>query len=754
MNEVSAQTAALLLDALVHRGVDAGALWAGLPVTLPQLVARRGRIDWDTWVEMMARAEQACGIDHTEQLFVAGAGARTGHPFVQLANAFLSVHDLFALFARWGVSRHLMVLTARFEPRDPDAAMFTVTIDPTRAGSGPTLRFIVGILRNLPGLQGLPPAEVRIERGATPHHARYALVLPPDRSRLARARRVLRVLRLAGGTAAALDELEQQATEIAAKNAALAQQLVETEQAAAALREREAWLEAALDAGRVGIWHWDPSTGRVRLSMGLGQMFGLPGRDEIAIEAWTERIHPDDREAITRVVREAVERGEPFEAEYRIFRPSGEIAWVQVKGQVATDRATRQRQVFGTVLDQTEKKLVDAKLRSADRLIAAGTLAAGVAHEINNPLTYVLGNVELIGRRLRDMPAVEPLVRDSLAQMIDGLERIRDVVADLRAFSRPEEDVVARIALRTVCDAAIRIVSSLVRHRASVTTAYADDTPAVIANESRLGQVLINLIVNASHAMPDRPATDNQIVVRTRRLPTGEAAIEVEDNGTGISPDVLPRLFDPFFTTKAVGEGTGLGLAVCQSIVEPLHGRIDVDTTPGAGTRFSVVLPAAAPEVEPTEPAPPVPAHAAGRRVLVIDDEPLLRRVLASMLSREGYEVVEAASGRAGVALASSGAPFDAVLCDLDDARSRRRRCPRGARAPVSRGGAQHGVHHGGRGHRPRAGVRRAAGHRAAAQAVHDRSAARGARTRRGARPVALTHLGREAARASRRAAC
>jgi len=662
LNEVSAQTAALLLDALVHRGVDGSSLWAGLPVTLAQIQARRGRISWETWVEMMARAEQACGVDHTEQLFVAGAGARTGHQFVQLANAFLSVRDVYALLARWGLSRHMRVVTARFEHRN-HTGLFTVTIDPSREGSLPTFRFIVGVLRNLPGLQGLPLATVRIDPEATPHHVRYELVLPRDQTLLSRARRVLRVV---GGAAAALDELEQQAAEIAAKNQALEQQLAETERAVAALREREEWLELALDAGRVGIWRSDPSTGRVRLSEGLGQLLGLPGQGEIDTAAWRERIHPDDRDRVAETIRVAVSRGQPFDAEYRIFLPSGEIGWIQVKGRVVGDRAGGRSHVFGTVADLTEKKLVETKLRFADRLIAAGTLAAGVAHEINNPLTYVLGNAELIGRRLRDFPAVEPVLRDSLAQMLDGLQRIRDVVADLRAFARPDADVVARIEPRVVCDAAIRIVSSLVRHRASVTTEYADDTPAVIANESRLGQVIVNLIINASHAMPDRPGADNQIVVRTRRLPSGEAAIDVEDNGTGISPDVLPRLFDPFFTTKQVGEGTGLGLSVCQSIVVSLQGRIDVDTTQGAGTTFSVVLPAAPPLVAgASEPVVHASPSAAGRRVLVIDDEPLLRRVLASMLSTQGYVVVEAESGHAGVELASSGEPFDAVLCDL-----------------------------------------------------------------------------------------
>ncbi|MCX5742020.1 MAG: hypothetical protein NT062_05930, partial [Proteobacteria bacterium] len=284
MNEVSSQTVMLLIDALTHRGVDVPALWSGMGIDIRVLQQHPRRIDWETWVEMMVRAEAACGEEHTERLFVPGAGARAKHGFVQLANAFLSVDDVFALFARWGLSRSLMVISARF---DADARRFTVTIDRERIGSLPTLRFIAGILRSLPSLQGLPFATVEVEPGATTHTASYALGLPQVPSLRTRARRLFRVAR---GANAALDELEEQAAEIASKNAALTRQLAETERAAAALREREEWLALALAAGQVGIWEWHP-TGRVRLSEGLGELFGFPGQLEIDATAWTARIH-------------------------------------------------------------------------------------------------------------------------------------------------------------------------------------------------------------------------------------------------------------------------------------------------------------------------------------------------------------------------------------------------------------------------------------------------------------------------------
>jgi len=623
------------------------------------LHTRGRRIDWELWVEMMARVA-AHYPGQVEHLFVSGAGARTRHTFVRIANAFLAVDDVYRLFARWGLRRTLMVMTATFTSRGTTAAEFTIDIDRGRVGSRPTLQFIAGVLRHLPGLQGLPDTLVTIGPDLTSHHATYRLTLPEDGRRLARARRLLRTV---GGAAAALDELAQQATEIAAQNQALTQQLAETEQAAAAAQIREAWLALALEAGQVGTWRYRVDARVVWVSDALGRTLGLAGDVEHPADQWAARILPEDRPHVAAVLDRALRDGEPFATEYRLVRPTGELAWLAVNGRLVRETPGAGAQVLGTAVDVTAQRLLDSRLRSADRLIAAGTLAAGVAHEINNPLTYVLGNIDLLRMRQRDLA---PDVSLALAQMRDGIERIRDVVADLRAFARPDERLVSRLDLRAVCEAALRITASLVRHRATLSTAFAADTPAVIANESRLGQVVINLVVNASHAMPDRPATANQIQVRTSRRPDGAAAIEVEDNGSGIPADVLPRLFDPFFTTKAPGEGTGLGLSVCHSIVAALHGRIEVDTALGRGTTFRVIVPAAPPLTPSPDAALPAPAPAPRRRrVLVIDDEAVVRQMVAAMLAALDCDVTEAEGGRAGLALAAGPTAFDAIICDL-----------------------------------------------------------------------------------------
>lgn len=218
-----------------------------------------------------------------------------------------------------------------------------------------------------------------------------------------------------------------------------------------------------------------------------------------------------------------------------------------------------------------------------------------------------------------------------------------------------------------MCATAARVVSSLIRHRAELILDVEDPSLVVRGNESRVGQVLINLILNACDAMPDRPISQNRITVRARRTPTGEVQLQVSDNGVGIAPELVARVFDPFFTTKAVGEGTGLGLAICHRTIAAMGGRITLETEVARGTTFTIVLPAATADTSEPRPAaaaaPTAVRHE--RRVLVIDDEPLVRRVIDTMLTSRGFTVLQADGGRAGITAATAEPGIELVLCDL-----------------------------------------------------------------------------------------
>lgn len=223
-----------------------------------------------------------------------------------------------------------------------------------------------------------------------------------------------------------------------------------------------------------------------------------------------------------------------------------------------------------------------ARMRRRDDL-----LPAAIAHEINNPLTWLFANLDLLARSLRTEPELHALAHDA----IEGAERIRSVVEGVRSLRAARESPASRVDLGAVVDASCRLIEGELRGRATLIRDELDRLPAVEADESRLGQVFVNLLKNALHALPDRPVTENLIRV-TLRNRDDEVVVEVADNGVGMPPDVRSRIFEPFFTTRSGEGGTGLGLPISRGIVEAVGGRMEVESVPGLGSLFRVVLPA------------------------------------------------------------------------------------------------------------------------------------------------------------------
>jgi PAS domain S-box-containing protein len=321
--------------------------------------------------------------------------------------------------------------------------------------------------------------------------------------------------------------------------------------------------------------------------------------------------------------------------------------------------------------DVTERRALEARLEQADRLAALGTMAAGVAHEINNPLAYMMLNLEWIARKLPEARH-DPSGIEALTEMIKearlGAERVATIVRELRSFSRADGETRRKVDLETVVKSAIRIVSHEVRHRARITTSFTPIRP-LWANESRVEQVALNLLLNAAQSMPEAGPNDNEISIVVRPDAEGRAVLEVADNGQGIPPDVLPRIFDPFFTTKPPGVGTGLGLSICHGIVSSLGGHITVHSGPGEGTVFRVVFPTATDDEDPTsnDPASSEPlaeVRVKRARILVIDDEIQIANTLRELLSLE-HEVTATTSAREALSLVRGGTDFDVIFCDL-----------------------------------------------------------------------------------------
>ncbi|HEY0991628.1 MAG TPA: two-component regulator propeller domain-containing protein [Kofleriaceae bacterium] len=385
-----------------------------------------------------------------------------------------------------------------------------------------------------------------------------------------------------------------------------------------------------------------------------------------------DRVHPDDRAQVAELFRRV--QADPDAGseviEMRMRGPDGswracEISAIRVDlGGAPT--------VVASSRDVTERKRMRAKLIVSDRMASLGTLAAGIAHEINNPLAYVAGNLEAAAETLQATqyePSKAECIELSAAidDARDGAERVRKIVQGLRSFSRSEDDKGTPLALADVLEAAIRLAGNEVRHRAQLVREFGP-VPLVVADSGRLTQVFINLLVNAAHAIPEGRSDENRITVRTRTDEVGRAVIEVADTGKGMPPEVQARVFDPFFTTKDVGEGTGLGLSICHGIVSSLGGQISIDSTLEQGTVVRVVLPpkvhdavvaAAAPESQPVSRG-----NGKRHRVMLIDDEPQVARGMQRLL-RGDHDVTVSLCARDALALIVQGARYDAIVTDV-----------------------------------------------------------------------------------------
>jgi PAS domain S-box-containing protein len=310
-----------------------------------------------------------------------------------------------------------------------------------------------------------------------------------------------------------------------------------------------------------------------------------------------------------------------------------------------------------------ESRRLNHQVAQIDRLASLGLLAAGVAHEINNPLTHLLFNLESI---VRDIPSLAdpsssvdaPSMVKVAVETLQSARRIRDISRGLNSFSRVEDEATEPVDLRTAIESACTLAQNKLRNRARLHRSFETDAK-VRGTEGRLSQVFLNLLLNAADALSDGSASENEIKIRTWREGSLVYAT-VRDNGRGVSDELREHIFEPLVSTKRYGEGSGLGLAISKNIVERYGGRISVQSELGQFSEFQVVLP-----VEDAVPA--VPSHApeaSGQlRVLVVDDEPALRRVLVLLL--DAFEVREAASVTQAKQLIAQDPGFDVILCDL-----------------------------------------------------------------------------------------
>jgi PAS domain S-box-containing protein len=359
--------------------------------------------------------------------------------------------------------------------------------------------------------------------------------------------------------------------------------------------------------------------------------------------------------------------GEPQGFEASVFRPDGSQVWYSTRLGPVKENG----KVTGAILvsrDVSDKKQTEMHLMLSDRMASVGTLAAGVAHEINNPLASVIANLDMALQdivALAETAKLPPDLSDELKDARVAADRVREIVRDLKIFSRGEEDRHGPVDVEHVLESTLRMAWNELRHRARLVKNYTK-VPFVDAHESRLGQVFLNLIINAAHAIPPGNYEANEIRISTSLDHSGRVVIDIADTGTGIPVEVRPRLFTPFFSTKPVGVGTGLGLAISHRIITQFGGTITYDTEVGRGTEFHIGLPVAGASTTPQHTQKIWTRTPAVRRgnVLVIDDEESLAQAIRRFLSAE-HNVTAVYRARDAIDLLELGTRYDVILCDL-----------------------------------------------------------------------------------------
>ena len=436
------------------------------------------------------------------------------------------------------------------------------------------------------------------------------------------------------------------------------QDITQRSAADAERRELTAALEMLTDDA-VSIWD---EVGHIRYANGAhARLFGYDQTDFAAVAL--DALMPDDaaREEL-RLARADVRQGKSWSGTVRRRRISDGLV-VSFDLTLGPIPNSEQTHYFAIARDATARLAREQHLRRVERVAGMGTLIAGVAHELNNPLSAILGFTQLL---LLEPRSTEE--RDDLATIAQEAQRMAKIVSDLRLVARDTQadTKLARVALNDVVHHVLKTRAyALTTHNIEVRPDLADDLPDLWADRAQVEQVLLNLVVNAEQAMAAMHSGERRLIVRTRASATG-CTLSVVDTGPGIPRDDLEHIFDPFFTTKVPGEGTGLGLSLVQSIIADHHGEIHVESKIGAGSAFRIDL-LRAPDVvgEALKSAAPAPP-ARRLRVLVVDDEESVRGVVVRLLTRRGHDVVEASDGgQALMLLQASKASYDVIVSDL-----------------------------------------------------------------------------------------
>ena len=436
--------------------------------------------------------------------------------------------------------------------------------------------------------------------------------------------------------------------------------VTERRQAAQALAQSQERLELALRAARMGTWHWNLETDVLSWDEGLNHLYGVALNQQVTrFDQFLERVHEEDREHVRLEIQRVLTEGGTLNSEFRVVHPNGKIRWLSDKGRLVRDPAGHALYITGVSLDVTDRRLMEERLRQAQRMDSVGQLAGGIAHEANNMMSVVLGCADYVLQR-SDIPQQ---VREDVDQIWRAAKRTAGITQQLLAFSRRQMLQPQVLDLNATVRELEPILNRALGESRGVKMHLSPTLGQILADPGQLEQVLVNLTLNARDAMDEggrltietMNVTLDPAYVAAKPVVTLEpgeyAALVVTDTGHGMDRATLARIFEPFFTTKGVGQGTGLGLSTVYGIVKQSGGFIWAYSEPGLGTTFKLYFPVVTASSPPSVSDEPAPTGRPEEVILVAEDEPMVRNIVARTLRGSGYAVVEASNGNEALEL-------------------------------------------------------------------------------------------------------
>ena len=432
-------------------------------------------------------------------------------------------------------------------------------------------------------------------------------------------------------------------------------------------------LELAQKAGKIGTFEWNIQSHDITWTAELEALYGLaPGSFDGKYDGWIQTIHSDDRVKTEQELWQAVKTGQGLDTEFRITCPNGEIRWIAVKSSLFHDNAGKPLRMIGIHMDITEKKQLEAQFLRAQRLESLGTLASGIAHDLNNILTPILGVAQLLPLKL-------PNLNEQNQRLLQTLEtsarRGAELIRQILSFARGVEGKRVCLQINHLLLEIEKIIQQTLPKSIDIHTDSPPNLWTISGDATQLHQILMNLCVNARDAMPqggtlqisaENLLIDEQYAKMHLDASVGPyVVVTVADTGTGIPSDILHRIFDPFFTTKEVGKGTGLGLSAVLGIVKSHGGFVDVQSEVNQGSQFKVFLPASQSTLPQTDDDLEL-LSGQQELILVVDDEAVICEITKTTLETYNYQVLTASDGIEAIALfAQYKDKIQGVLMDI-----------------------------------------------------------------------------------------